>query len=63
MKIKEGELKAVKKPKSTPVTKREAFNKYLSFFYNRPEIILPEDDAYPEDTVRDALKEAPPSRK
>ena len=34
-KIRDGELQAVKKPKSTPITKREAFDKYLKIFYNR----------------------------
>ena len=36
--IRDGDLHAKKKPKPTKVTKREAFNKYLKIFYNRPKL-------------------------
>ena len=38
MRLKEGTLTSKRKPKSTPKTKNEAFEKYLKFFYDRPRI-------------------------
>ncbi|ELT93743.1 hypothetical protein CAPTEDRAFT_227356 [Capitella teleta] len=47
-KIRDGELEAKKKPRPTKATKREAFDKYLSIFYNREKVELPPDDDSPD---------------
>ena len=36
--LRDGQLTSKRKPKSTPETRTEAFNKYLKFFYDRPRI-------------------------
>ena len=36
--IRDGELSAKRKPRPTQATKREAFNKYLKIFFDRPKI-------------------------
>ncbi|CAD5122796.1 DgyrCDS11202 [Dimorphilus gyrociliatus] len=56
----EGTLEPKKTIKMTEKIKTEAFNKYLSLFYERPEIKLPDVDPYPEDTLKEyVLGKAP----
>ncbi|XP_074656785.1 WD repeat-containing protein 97-like [Tubulanus polymorphus] len=51
--IRDGELHAKHKPKSTKKTKRDAFDKYLKIFYDRPKIELPPDD---DDQIEEQMK-------
>ncbi|KAK2192806.1 hypothetical protein NP493_22g03013 [Ridgeia piscesae] len=45
--LRNGQLKPTrKKKKPTPKTQREAFNKYLALFYNRPDIEVPKDEDF-----------------
>ncbi|XP_053401290.1 WD repeat-containing protein 97-like isoform X3 [Mercenaria mercenaria] len=56
-KIRNGELMSRKKPKTTAKTKKVAFTQYMKMFYDKPKPTIPKDDPYPEDTVKDAVKE------
>lgn len=47
--IKNGDLKSQKRQKLTSEQKEEAFQKYLSFFYTRPDIDYPEEDSEDEE--------------
>ncbi|XP_048253419.1 WD repeat-containing protein 97-like isoform X2 [Haliotis rufescens] len=55
LRIRDGELKAKMKPMATKETKSEAFLNYMKMFYDKPKIKLPDDDPFPEDTVKRRL--------
>ncbi|XP_060556270.1 WD repeat-containing protein 97-like [Ruditapes philippinarum] len=56
-KIRNGDLMSKKKPKATAKTKKVAFTQYMKMFYDKPKPTIPKDDPYPEDAVKEAVKE------
>ncbi|XP_064640581.1 WD repeat-containing protein 97-like [Lineus longissimus] len=54
--IRDGELQSKYKPQSTKQTKKEAFDKYLKIFYDRPKVSPIKDEYfYVGDELRDAM--------
>ncbi|XP_052231228.1 WD repeat-containing protein 97-like isoform X3 [Dreissena polymorpha] len=56
-KIRDGELISQKKPKATARTKKVAFLQYMKMFYDKPKPTIPRDDPFPDDTLKEAVKE------
>ncbi|XP_041375421.1 WD repeat-containing protein 97-like isoform X2 [Gigantopelta aegis] len=53
--IRNGDIQARHKPKSTKETKAEAFLNYMKLFYDMPKIQLPREDEFPEDSLKELL--------
>ncbi|KAL4234274.1 hypothetical protein ACF0H5_005924 [Mactra antiquata] len=56
-KIRDGDLCSKRKPKPTAKTKKVAFTQYMKMFYDKPRPTIPKDDPFPEDSLKQVLKE------